>query len=51
MRAPRANLYRDAWAGELDAARVDEHVRVAGWVNRRTAWADYPSYGGTADIA
>ncbi len=35
MRPPRANLYRDAWAGELDAARVDEHVRVAGWVNRR----------------
>src|SRR4051795_12721945 len=35
MRPPRANLYRDAWAGELDAARVGENVRVAGWVNRR----------------
>ncbi|MBE2316576.1 aspartate--tRNA ligase [Solirubrobacter sp. CPCC 204708] len=35
MRPPRANLYRDAWAGELDAGRVDEHVRVAGWVHRR----------------
>jgi aspartyl-tRNA synthetase len=35
MRPPRANEYRDAWAGELSAARVGEHVRVAGWVNRR----------------
>ena len=35
MRPPRANPYRDAWAGELDAARVGEPVRVAGWVNRR----------------
>ena len=35
MRPPRANPYRDAWAGELDAARVGEHVRVAGWVHRR----------------
>ena len=35
MRPPRANLYRDAWAGELDAARVGENVRVAGWVHRR----------------
>ena len=35
MRPPRANLYRDAWSGELDAGRVGEHVRVAGWVNRR----------------
>jgi aspartyl-tRNA synthetase len=35
MRPPRANLYRDAWAGELDAARVGEGVRVAGWVHRR----------------
>ncbi len=35
MRPPRANPYRDAWAGELDGARVDEHVRVAGWVHRR----------------
>jgi aspartyl-tRNA synthetase len=35
MRPPRPNSYRDAWAGELDAARVGEHVRVAGWVHRR----------------
>ena len=35
MRPPRANPYRDAWAGELDAARVGETVRVAGWVHRR----------------
>jgi aspartyl-tRNA synthetase len=35
MRAPRANEYRDAWAGELDASRVGERVRVAGWVHRR----------------
>jgi aspartyl-tRNA synthetase len=35
LRPPRANPYRDAWAGELDAARVGEQVRVAGWVNRR----------------
>jgi aspartyl-tRNA synthetase len=35
MRAPRANGYRDAWAGELDASRVGEKVRVAGWVHRR----------------
>ncbi len=35
MRPPRPNPYRDAWAGELDAGRVDERVRVAGWVHRR----------------
>jgi aspartyl-tRNA synthetase len=35
VRPPRANEYRDAWAGELDAARVEENVRVAGWVHRR----------------
>ncbi len=35
MRPPRANEYRDAWAGELDAGRVGEQVRVAGWVHRR----------------
>jgi aspartyl-tRNA synthetase len=35
MRAPRANEYRDAWAAELDASRVGEKVRVAGWVHRR----------------
>ena len=35
MRPPRANGYRDAWCGELGAARVGETVRVAGWVHRR----------------
>jgi aspartyl-tRNA synthetase len=35
VRPPRPNPYRDAWAGELDARRVGEHVRVAGWVHRR----------------
>jgi aspartyl-tRNA synthetase len=35
MRPPRANDYRDAWAGELDASRAGETVRVAGWVHRR----------------
>jgi aspartyl-tRNA synthetase len=35
VRPPRANPYRDAWCGELDASRVDEEVRVAGWVHRR----------------
>jgi len=35
VRPPRANPYRDAWAGELDAQRVGETARVAGWVNRR----------------
>ena len=32
---PRANGYRDAWSGELTAARAGEQVRVAGWVHRR----------------
>src|SRR4029079_16443908 len=35
VRPPRANAYRDAWAGELDAQRAGETVRVAGWVSRR----------------
>jgi aspartyl-tRNA synthetase len=35
MRPPRTNSYRDAWAGELDASRVGDTVRVAGWVHRR----------------
>jgi aspartyl-tRNA synthetase len=32
---PRANGYRDAWCGELTAARAGEAARVAGWVHRR----------------
>jgi aspartyl-tRNA synthetase len=32
---PRANIYRDAWCGELRADRCGTEVRLAGWVNRR----------------
>jgi len=32
---PRANGYRDAWSGDLTAARAGQAVRVAGWVHRR----------------
>ncbi len=35
MRPPRANGYRDRWAGDLRAADVGAEVRVAGWVHRR----------------
>ena len=35
VRPPRANDYRDAWAGQLDASRAGATVRVAGWVHRR----------------
>jgi aspartyl-tRNA synthetase len=35
MKPPRPNLYRDTWAGAVDASRVGEQVRVAGWVHRR----------------
>ena len=35
MRPPRANPYRDAWAGDLRAGRAGDEVRVAGWVHRR----------------
>jgi aspartyl-tRNA synthetase len=35
MRAPRANAYRDAWAGSLTGERADATARVAGWVHRR----------------
>ncbi len=35
MRPPRANRYRDRWAGELRSADVGQTVRVSGWVNRR----------------
>jgi aspartyl-tRNA synthetase len=32
---PRANIYRDAWCGELRMDRCGTEVRVAGWVHRR----------------
>jgi aspartyl-tRNA synthetase len=35
VKAPRANRYRDRWAGELRAESVGERPRVAGWVHRR----------------
>jgi aspartyl-tRNA synthetase len=33
--APRANTFRDAWAGDLAVDRCGTEVRVAGWVHRR----------------
>jgi aspartyl-tRNA synthetase len=33
--APRANAFRDAWAGSLTGERADTPARVAGWVHRR----------------
>jgi aspartyl-tRNA synthetase len=33
--ALRANHYRDTWCGQVLPERVDEEVRVAGWVHRR----------------
>jgi aspartyl-tRNA synthetase len=35
VRPPRPNPYRDAWCGELSAARVGERVTLSGWVHRR----------------
>jgi len=35
VKAPRANAYRDAWAGSLNAERAETPARVAGWVHRR----------------
>src|SRR6201989_1599519 len=32
---PSANAYRDTWCGRVLPDRVDDEVRVAGWVNRR----------------
>jgi len=32
---PGGNGYRDAWCGRVSTDRVDDEVRVAGWVNRR----------------
>jgi aspartyl-tRNA synthetase len=34
-RPPRANPYRDAWAGDLREDHVGRELRVAGWVHRR----------------
>jgi aspartyl-tRNA synthetase len=34
-RAPRANPYRDTWAGDLGAGRAGASARVCGWVNTR----------------
>ena len=34
-RAPRANPYRDAWAGDLAAERAGSPARVSGWVHNR----------------
>jgi aspartyl-tRNA synthetase len=33
--SPRPNAYRDHWSGELSAADIGRHVRLAGWVNTR----------------
>ncbi len=33
--APRANGFRDAWAGDLRAGDAGRAVRLAGWVHRR----------------
>jgi aspartyl-tRNA synthetase len=33
--APKANGFRDAWAGDLRSTDTDREVRVAGWVHRR----------------
>jgi aspartyl-tRNA synthetase len=33
--APRPNLYRDTWCGQVTGERADTQARVAGWVHRR----------------
>jgi aspartyl-tRNA synthetase len=35
MKPPRANRYRDCWAGQLRADAVGQTRRVSGWVHRR----------------
>jgi aspartyl-tRNA synthetase len=35
VKPPRANRYRDHWAGDLRREQLGEHPRVAGWVHRR----------------
>ena len=34
-RPPRPNGYRDAWCGDIDAARAGSEARVSGWVHGR----------------
>ncbi len=33
--APRPNIYRDTWCGQIDAGRAGTSAQVAGWVHRR----------------
>jgi len=33
--APRANSYRDTWAGDLDGGRAGRPARISGWVHNR----------------
>jgi aspartyl-tRNA synthetase len=33
--APRPNLYRDTWCGQVTGERADTQARLAGWVHRR----------------
>ena len=35
MKPPRANAYRDRWAGQVRKDDVGSELRVAGWVHRR----------------
>ena len=35
MKPPRANAYRDRWAGQLRKDDVGTEARVAGWIHRR----------------
>jgi aspartyl-tRNA synthetase len=35
MRPPKANGFRDSWAGDLRGTDAGREVRVAGWVHRR----------------
>ena len=35
MKAPKANGFRDTWAGDLRGTDAGRDVRVAGWVHRR----------------
>jgi aspartyl-tRNA synthetase len=35
VKPPAANRFRDTWAGEVDASRAGDVLRVSGWVHRR----------------